>query len=283
MKCYNHPKEDAVAVCKTCGKGVCNDCLITITGNSYCKACVEAGRVKAPTVEVSAQPVAVPMPTGIPSKTPFIVGGAGSTLSAFAAILTMLFGGLLFTFVLSLISGAYDYRYSYTSVLTGGIAGIVSSIILAVALILAGIGYLGIKRNYGAGTGTAGFAFSIVVTVFIFVSVAFAIIALSYPSGGYPYYYTNPWDAFYAISAIITLILFGVMQILWGAAHIRTRQHTGNSGLAIATGIMLIISGAMTMSIIITFVGIILFFISEILATITFLMSRIPEQGVQTP
>jgi hypothetical protein len=52
VKCYNHPKEAALVVCKIYGKGVCNNCLMTIAGNSYCKTCVEAGRVKVPTVDV---------------------------------------------------------------------------------------------------------------------------------------------------------------------------------------------------------------------------------------
>lgn len=274
MKCYNHPKEDALAVCKICGKGVCDNCLITIANNSYCKACVEAGRIKVPTVEAPAPPVGVPMPTGVPSKTPFIVGASGATVSGFAGLLTMIFGGLLTT----LIFGVYDYGGYYETI---GIAGIISSIVLGIGLVLAGIGYLGMKRNYGAGTGTASFAFSIVVCVFMFLSAAFAIITLS--SSPYYYrYYDNPWLAIYVILAIITLILFGVMQILWGAAHIVTRQYTGNSGLAMAAGIMLIISGALTLPVILAPVGIILFFIGEILAIIMFLISHIPEQRVQT-
>ena len=44
MKCFVHQAEDAVAICKTCGKGVCSDCAIILEGTSYCKTCVEAGR-----------------------------------------------------------------------------------------------------------------------------------------------------------------------------------------------------------------------------------------------
>ena len=270
MKCYSHPKEDAVAVCKICGKGVCNNCLITIASISYCKSCVEAGRVKLPI----APTVAVPKPTGTPTRAPFIVGAIGAISSGFAALLTMIFGGLLFAVLL------YGVRYGPSYDMRMSIGGIITGIILAIGLILAGIGYLGLRRNYGAGTGAAGFAFSIIVCVFIFASVVFDMIALGYRG---PYPWRDPWYVIYILSAGFTLLLFGVTQVLWGAAHIRTRKFTGKSGLSMATGIMLIISGALTMSVVLTFIGIMLFLISEILATIAFMMSRIPQRGTQTP
>jgi len=274
MKCFYHPKEDALAICKSCGRGVCQQCLVILAGDSYCKACVETGRVKAPTVPVPIPPVAAPRPSGVPSRAPFIVGGVGTIISGVAALLS-LFGGFGNIF-------AFAY-YAYGVYLTFGFGSIlffIMGIILGVGLLLAGIGYLGIKRNYGPGTGTAGFAFSIVACVFLFASVAFSIIGLSYPYyyPYYPYYpYYNPWYTIFISTVVITLILFGVMQILWGAAHINSRQFTGNSGLTLATGIMLIISGALTACVILAFIGMILFFVSEILATIVFLISNIPQ------
>ncbi len=97
MKCFNHPKEDAVAVCKSCGKGVCRECAIIVTGESYCKTCVETGKVKALTVQVPTPQVAMPMPSGIPSRSPFIVGGVGAIISGVAALLWLLggFGNIL--------------------------------------------------------------------------------------------------------------------------------------------------------------------------------------------
>jgi len=277
LKCRDHPTEDAVAVCKICGRGVCNNCLITIANNSYCRECVEAGRVKAPTAEVPAQV----MPTVILSKTPFYVGAAGSILSTIMAILLLIFSGFGFLTLFG-VSSYYSGYAAYAYVI--GVIGISSilDIILAIALILAGIGYLGMKRNYGSGTGTAGFAFSIVACVFLLISAAFGIIAASYPYSYY-YYYTNPWLVLWVIAMFLTYIMFGIMQVLWGAAHITTRKHTGYSGLAIATGIMLIIAGAFTMTIFLTSIGWILFFISEIMATVTFMAWRIEQPSTQTP
>jgi len=277
LKCRDHPTEDAVAICKICGRGVCDNCLVTIANNSYCKECVEAGRVTAPKAEVPAQA----MPTVILSKSLFYVGGAGSILSAIMSLLLLIVSGFLTLWIIGASSYYYSTQYQYLMSVVG--VSSIMNIILAIALILAGIGYLGMRRNYGSGTGAAGFAFSIVACVFLFLTAAFGIIAASYPYYTYPYYYYNPWTVIWLIAMILTYLLFGIMQILWGAAHITTRKHTGYSGLAIATGIMLIIAGAFTMTIFLTFVGWILFFISEIMATVTFLAWRIQQQSTQTP
>jgi len=37
MKCYNHHDRDAFAMCLTCGKGLCLDCLEEYDGTMVCK------------------------------------------------------------------------------------------------------------------------------------------------------------------------------------------------------------------------------------------------------
>jgi len=225
---------------------------------------VETGRVKPSPVQVPTPQVKVRVPSGIPTRAPFIVGGVGAIISGVAALLSF-FGGF---------GNIFWYTLGW-----GSIWVILGGIILGVGLILAGIGYKGIKGNYGVGTGTAGFAFSIVACVFVFVNVALGIIGFPY-GNGVPYYRDPEYALYisYIGSTVIAVILFGVMQILWGVAHINSRKYTGTSGLAMATGIMLIISGALTASVLVAFVGIILFFVSEILAVLVFLMSNIPQQ-----
>jgi len=39
MKCFHHPDRDAVVTCCKCGKGLCNDCTITVDGKIYCPVC----------------------------------------------------------------------------------------------------------------------------------------------------------------------------------------------------------------------------------------------------
>lgn len=47
MKCEAHPSEDAVGICKSCGRGACAVCTVVFDGFIHCKACVEAGRTHA--------------------------------------------------------------------------------------------------------------------------------------------------------------------------------------------------------------------------------------------
>ncbi|MEM2119209.1 MAG: hypothetical protein QW840_03680 [Candidatus Bathyarchaeia archaeon] len=256
MKCYLHPKEDAVAVCKSCGKGVCSNCVIEVGGISYCKACVEAKAITLTQRETRAVP---PPPNGIPSKTHFILGGVGSIISSIAAMLSLFVGGL-----------AVIWWYFGAFYIT--IVSLINSIILGIGLIMAGIGYLGVSRNFKKGVATAGFAFSIIVTAFLLITVTLGLI-VSYGSYYY-YYYSHPWYIFYIAMVIVTLVLFGVMQILWGASHIQTRQYTVNSGLSMTTGIMFIIAGAFTISFLLSFIGFILFFTSNIMATIVFITQK---------
>lgn len=42
MKCFNHTSIDAVALCKSCGKSICHDCLEEIENGIACKGtCVQ--------------------------------------------------------------------------------------------------------------------------------------------------------------------------------------------------------------------------------------------------
>lgn len=67
MKCYKHPRIDAVGVCSECGQGICDKCAVKIGGKLYCKSDADqvfgAPKAKAatpaPTValKVTAPPV----------------------------------------------------------------------------------------------------------------------------------------------------------------------------------------------------------------------------------
>lgn len=37
MKCYYHPEKDAVAICKECGKPLCENCAHEFNGKIYCE------------------------------------------------------------------------------------------------------------------------------------------------------------------------------------------------------------------------------------------------------
>jgi hypothetical protein len=42
MKCFNHPNTDAVGVCKSCGRGLCRDCIAAVGLSCSCKGECEA-------------------------------------------------------------------------------------------------------------------------------------------------------------------------------------------------------------------------------------------------
>ena len=291
MKCWAHPKVDAVAVCMSCGKGVCKECSIVIAGNTYCKTCVESERWRAPptpppvapptpppTAPPAPPPTPVkveptPTPTGVPSKAEFTVGGIGSILNTIASI-------PMFLFALALLISLPHYfeEYYYEEYMSTTLAvGIIGFILLIIGIMIAAIGYSGFRRNYGSGMGTASFAFAIVVTVLlIIIAIANVTLIRTFTYTGDPYYEYTAWLAITLVGQIIWFLLFGIMQILWGATHIVVREFTGKSGLSLATGIMLIIAGSLTMTFAFTFIGIALFFVAEIMASVLFFISDVP-------
>lgn len=280
MKCWAHPKVDAVAVCVSCGKGLCKECSIVIAGNTYCKTCVESERWKAPpTPPPTAPPTPpptppkaepTPTPTGRPSKAQFTVGGIGSILNTIASI-------PMFLFAIALLFALPYYYEEYADLYPILALGLIGFILLMIGIVMAAIGYFGFRTNYGSGMGTASFAFAIIVTVLLII-IAIASVTLIYagePYYDYEYEYAVWWVTV-LVGQIIWFLLFGIMQILWGVTHIVTRKFTGHSGLSLATGIMLIIAGSLTTTFAITFIGIVLFFVAEIMASVLFFISKVP-------
>ena len=41
MNCYNHPKNYAVGICKSCGRGICIECAFEFDKDYYCTSCVQ--------------------------------------------------------------------------------------------------------------------------------------------------------------------------------------------------------------------------------------------------
>ena len=278
MKCWTHPKADAVAVCVSCGKGLCKECSIVIAGNNYCKTCVESEKWRAPpTLQVApptpsaapptlhtapstpsaAVPTALPptpTPKGVPSKAQFTVGGIGSILNVIASIPLLILAIMLTNAIMHGYIPAPEYAEFLYFWPFGG-------------LIMAGIGYLGIRRNYGSAMGIVSFAFAIISLVLL---IFFSLVGMSL------YYIdSEEWATAQAIQGL-WFIPFGITQILWGATHIVSRKFTGKSGLSLATGIILILTGCLTMTLILSFLGMVLFFAAEIMASVLFFKSNVP-------
>lgn len=51
MNCAYHPDREVQGICSTCGRPICNDCLVEIKGQAHCKTCIEA-RLRKPARDV---------------------------------------------------------------------------------------------------------------------------------------------------------------------------------------------------------------------------------------
>ncbi len=53
MKCYNHPEIEALGVCSSCGKAVCEDCVIDADGKLICNQCADSKAKAASIIDLS--------------------------------------------------------------------------------------------------------------------------------------------------------------------------------------------------------------------------------------
>lgn len=83
MNCPNHPDQEAVAFCRTCGKPLCANCTRDVKGVIYCENCL-ADRIGA------AQPAAGQLVPGVVVPPPPIVPSSGPN-PAVAGILSGFF------------------------------------------------------------------------------------------------------------------------------------------------------------------------------------------------
>lgn len=51
MNCAYHPDREVQGICSSCGRPICQDCLVDIKGQTHCKSCIEA-RMKRPARDV---------------------------------------------------------------------------------------------------------------------------------------------------------------------------------------------------------------------------------------
>jgi len=261
MKFWIRSHKDAAALCDSCRKSTYQNRLITVAPSHESTIAESELTVKATS-----------------SKAFFIVGGVGSIITAIAAIWSF-----LETFTDSLFFWA------------------IGNVLLVIGIILASIGYLGMRYNYGSGIGVASFAIAIVVSVLVLLRTAWQIVGTEFDYNWLLNIYV--WSVIYEI--------FFVMIILWGVTHITTRYFSGNLGVSLASGTMHIITAVFLQITIlfqnITFgylyqsryyeeellalldimkildlVWILFFFVSQILATVLFFIAKVPGSSRNT-
>jgi hypothetical protein len=45
MKCHLHPNQEAIGACTSCGKTVCHQCAVEVSGRLVCRPCLSSGNV----------------------------------------------------------------------------------------------------------------------------------------------------------------------------------------------------------------------------------------------
>jgi hypothetical protein len=84
MKCYDHPKTDAVGVCSQCGKGICSKCAVEIGGKLYCKPDADKAFGSKP------QTATAPAASEAPQKSSSAMKNSTLGMSSFAWMLAIL-------------------------------------------------------------------------------------------------------------------------------------------------------------------------------------------------
>jgi hypothetical protein len=168
----------------------------------------------------SIPPPIPPPPQEAAGRAFFICGAVGCIINIIAAL-------LYFVPALSVFSEFYLPSYMYLA----------TYILFGVGIILASIGYLGIRRYYDSGLGLISFILGIITTVGFLAygasSIVFNQLNLSYYS---------EISFMFQLSWIVILNIFFITLILWGVTHIVNRRATGKAGLSITTGIFLILT-----------------------------------------
>jgi hypothetical protein len=89
MKCYVHQNTEAVGVCSTCGRGVCNACLVRVGGKFYCKQDAEKAFMNRLTTKLDPEQERAPAVMA-GSIVAYLLGAVAIVLSFF-----VLFAGIM--------------------------------------------------------------------------------------------------------------------------------------------------------------------------------------------
>ncbi len=261
MKCAKHPRRDAIAVCVSCGIGICRDCEIKVQNRSHCKECVEAGRATTPAAPLIPKPVPgkvtpVATPTGIPSKGFYNTASIGLIILMVGANLMWISEFIAFGWFLSI-----------------NVVRLVSVCLFCAGGVMSALAMYGFRRNYGPQLAYIVFIISVIFVWFMLIPV---IINYGFLAGSFIPLALNPVYLAYIILYYLGYVLAGVMMILWGATVLYVRNYLGIPGLAMATSILFIITGSFFCTVALAIVAQIMLIPSGILGIITLSTTDVP-------
>lgn len=232
MRCYNHGELEAVGICVACGKALCADCAISFDDIIHCKRCLEAGRFSEDARWQSKLLSSEASPRGTPKDIFFKLGAAGSALGIVIPIISI--------FAL------------YSAMMMAMIFAL-----MGVVLAIQGIGYLGFYRNYGKVMGLVAYVMMLVAAV---GNISFAVLLLLQGTS----LFLSVWLPISALQS--SAIMFG------GVVFLLVRDLTALDELALAVGVVLIVTGAVSFGLSLLFT----LAVANIFATVAFFKCQVP-------
>jgi hypothetical protein len=257
MNCSNHPMNNAIGICPSCNRAICEICSMKVMNIPHCKDCAEW--IFYNVMKSSRSLFSVPIPKGQPIRKYFVIGGIGALTMVVGALLIGIFFMANFSFFGSDNSGFYWLLFAGTGLLAGG-------------LIVTGVGFFGFYRNYGSFMGLITFIFAD-ITSFIFIS--FTIFSISGPYG----YFIGP-------EYIGAAVIVGICLVLMGVSLLLIKNYTMVRNLTLATGIFTLVVAALFCSVFTAmFFGIAWFTLvaAGILMAVVFFLAKLPPRYSRAP
>ena len=107
MKCFNHPQNDAVGICKNCNKGLCKDCLTEVKNGIACTAtCVD--EVKQLNSLIDRNKKSYTTASGAYMRNAYIFGGMGLVFIIFGLQFERLIGFLSIMGILFIVGARFS-------------------------------------------------------------------------------------------------------------------------------------------------------------------------------
>lgn len=235
MRCAVHPDEEAVAICKACGAGVCPQCRSVIGGITYCYSCTVAGRYRQSLVpEQTMKLPPPPEPADALTRRLYGIGIVGLVLFGVSFHLIWAFG--LFWATMPFLA---DSDIGPANVLlTVGFS------CLALGMALSGFAFLGLQRHFGIGQG-----FAAAVSSFLFAwwpvtadLLKYTGLVLSDPYRTLLFLFPGPLYSAYVTLQAFGLTMIVVTLILWARALLAVRHPSRQDSAPMNACVLIIIA-----------------------------------------
>ena len=255
MKCARHPNREAVANCVACSRAICEHCQTNFMGVPHCRMCAKLISRQMVMSAKRQPPVAIPRSTI--RRELFILGGIGGVIIAIGACVM----GYYMLYLVHNLLFAQNLEWF-----------VIASVIVAVGLVLTGIGCYGFYYNLGTSIGLVASVLLVVSALFFPVSIIFAVAALGHGYSIGPEY-------------AVGVVTLGISLILTGVTFSKVKYHITTGNLAQQAAIINIIVGCIFCSVIFAiFFGLAYFalIIASLISAVTFLKMQIPRD-ISTP